>query len=62
MDMVFQVVVFWVMTPCSDKEGNKRFGESYYLHLQGKDGAASFLQHRRLESSLLTMQSLLIEV
>jgi hypothetical protein len=35
-----QVVVFWVMTPCSDVVGYHRFGGPCCLHLQGEVSGA----------------------
>jgi hypothetical protein len=35
-----QVAVFWVMTPCSDVVGYRRFGGPYCLHLQGEFSGA----------------------
>jgi hypothetical protein len=29
-----QIVVFWILTPCSDLIGYRRFGGLCYLHLQ----------------------------
>jgi hypothetical protein len=36
-----RVAVFWVVTPCSDVLGSKRFGGGYCLLLQGEVGILS---------------------
>jgi hypothetical protein len=35
---VFQIEVFWLVTPCSVVVGYRRFGSPYCLHLQGEIG------------------------
>jgi hypothetical protein len=35
-----RVEVFWVMTPCSDVVGYRRFGGPYCLYLQGEVNGA----------------------
>jgi len=37
MTVIFQIEVFWVVTPCSDVVGYQRFRDPYCLHLQGED-------------------------
>jgi hypothetical protein len=34
--MVMKNTIFWDITPCSPLEVNRRFGETYRLHLQGR--------------------------
>jgi hypothetical protein len=46
MAMMIQVVVFWVMTPCSDVVGYQRFGGPCCLHLQGEVSEAWIENHR----------------
>jgi hypothetical protein len=38
--LLFQVKVFWVMTPCNVVAGYQRFGGTCYLHLQGEVSGA----------------------
>jgi len=38
--VIFQVVAFRVMTPCSDVEGYQRFGGPCCLYLQGEVSGA----------------------
>jgi hypothetical protein len=33
---IFQIVVFWVVTPCSFGHGYQSFGSACYLHGQGR--------------------------
>jgi hypothetical protein len=35
--MKIQVTVFWIVTPCSDVIGYRRFGGSFCLHLHSED-------------------------
>jgi hypothetical protein len=35
MDVIFKIVVFWVVTPSSLVSGCRRFGAKRRLHLQG---------------------------
>jgi len=37
-----QLVVFWVMTPCSEVAGFQRFGAPYCLHLHGEATLVSY--------------------
>jgi hypothetical protein len=41
---MFEVAVFWDVTPCIDVVGYQSYGESYCLHVQGEYGGtkASF--------------------
>jgi hypothetical protein len=43
--VVIQVVVFWVVTLCSDVVGNICFRGSCCLHIQGKDGGSMVLRN-----------------
>jgi hypothetical protein len=38
--VMFQVDVFWVVTPCIAAVGYQRFGGPWYLHLQGEVNGA----------------------
>jgi len=40
MAVMFQVEVFWVVTPCSDVAGYQRFRGPCCIHLQGEDGSS----------------------
>jgi hypothetical protein len=42
------IKLFWVMTPCVIVGSYKRYGGTYYLHLQ--DGNCTALQRRRTSS------------
>jgi hypothetical protein len=34
--VVMKIIIFWDITPCSQLSFNRRFGEKYRLHLQGR--------------------------
>jgi hypothetical protein len=42
---VTEVMVFWVVTPCSDVVGNLSFNRPRCLHLQGEDRGSTVLYH-----------------
>jgi hypothetical protein len=45
--------IFWDITPCSMVKVNRRFGESYLLHLQGLTAnQAGSQQHAELLATL----------
>jgi hypothetical protein len=41
--VMFQVEIFWVVTPCSAVVGYRRFGGPCYLHLEGEDSSRDLL-------------------
>jgi len=51
--MKIQVIVFWVMTPCSDVVGCQHFRRTCWLHLQsemhiaGKGGIDMGIQYKK---------------
>jgi hypothetical protein len=40
-------IMFWDITPCSPLKVNRRFGETYRLHLQGKINRARYQRESR---------------
>jgi hypothetical protein len=57
MDWVFQVDVFWVVTPSSVVVGYQRFGGPCCLHLQGEDGGNKVLRNVGILGFTLKMET-----
>jgi hypothetical protein len=60
--VMFQVEVFWIMTPCNVVVGYQRFGGPWCLHLQS-EGGGRLRQHGPLKRwcSATTLQGVIIQ-
>jgi hypothetical protein len=54
--VVMNVAIFWDIAPCSPYV-NRRFGETYHLHIQGRKTAAKGTSEQQMASQKATQTS-----